>query len=79
MGEDYQDLEGDLEVPEERLLNPELKEGEQELDLTLRQYDEARGRIFQREALDGAVERAAEAVACLLSEGLSVARNRYNR
>ncbi len=36
MGEDYQDLEGDLEVPEERLLNPELKEGEQELDLTLR-------------------------------------------
>jgi len=33
----------------------------------------------EREALEGAVERAAEAVACLLSEGLTVARNRYNR
>jgi len=33
----------------------------------------------EREALAGAVERAAEAVACLLSEGLTVARNRYNR
>jgi len=33
----------------------------------------------EREALEAAVERAAEAVACLLSEGLSVARNRYNR
>ena len=33
----------------------------------------------EREALEGAVERAAEAVACLLSEGLAVAMNRYNR
>jgi PTH1 family peptidyl-tRNA hydrolase len=33
----------------------------------------------EREALEGAVERAAEAVACLLSEGMTVARNRYNR
>ena len=36
-------------------------------------------RSEEREALEGAVERAAEAVACLLSEGLAVARNRYNR
>jgi PTH1 family peptidyl-tRNA hydrolase len=33
----------------------------------------------EREALEGAVERAAEAVVCLLSEGMTVARNRYNR
>jgi PTH1 family peptidyl-tRNA hydrolase len=33
----------------------------------------------EREALEAAVERAAEAVACLLSEGLSAAMNRYNR
>ena len=33
----------------------------------------------QREALDGAVERAAEAVACLLSEGLRAAMNLCNR
>lgn len=33
----------------------------------------------EREALEGAVERAAEAVACLLSEGLRTAMNRYNR
>ena len=33
----------------------------------------------EREALAGAVERAAEAVACLLSEGVTAARNRYNR
>ena len=33
----------------------------------------------EREALEGAVERAAEAVACLLSEGMTAARNRYNR
>ena len=36
-------------------------------------------RAEEREALEAAVERAAEAVACLLSEGLTVARNRYNR
>ena len=33
----------------------------------------------EREALEAAVERAAEAVACLLSEGMTAARNRYNR
>jgi PTH1 family peptidyl-tRNA hydrolase len=33
----------------------------------------------EREALDGAVERAAEAVACLLTEGMTKARDRYNR
>ena len=33
----------------------------------------------EREALEGAVERAAEAVACLLSDGMTAARNRYNR
>ena len=33
----------------------------------------------EREALEGAADRAAEAVACLLSEGMTVARNRYNR
>jgi len=33
----------------------------------------------EREALEAAVERAAEAVACLLSEGMTVAMNRYNR
>ena len=33
----------------------------------------------EREALEEAVERAAEAVACLLSEGMTLARNRYNR
>jgi len=33
----------------------------------------------EREALEGAVEQAAEAVACLLSEGLRAAMNRYNR
>ena len=36
-------------------------------------------RAEEREALEGAVERAAEAVACLLSEGLATAMNRYNR
>jgi PTH1 family peptidyl-tRNA hydrolase len=36
-------------------------------------------RSEEREALEGAVERAAEAVACLLSEGMTAARNRYNR
>ena len=33
----------------------------------------------EREALEAAVEQAAEAVACLLSEGLAAAMNRYNR
>jgi len=33
----------------------------------------------EREVLEEAVERAAEAVACLLSEGMTAARNRYNR
>jgi PTH1 family peptidyl-tRNA hydrolase len=33
----------------------------------------------EREALDGAVERAAEAVVCLLSEGLRAAMNLCNR
>ena len=33
----------------------------------------------EREALEEAVERAAEAVACLLSEGMTAARNRHNR
>jgi len=33
----------------------------------------------EREALEGAVERAAEAVACLLTDGLAAAMNRYNR
>ncbi len=33
----------------------------------------------EREALEEAVERAAEAVACVLREGLAVAMNRYNR
>ncbi|MGQ9571802.1 MAG: aminoacyl-tRNA hydrolase [Dehalococcoidia bacterium] len=32
----------------------------------------------EREALEAAVERAAEAVACVLREGLDVAMNRYN-
>jgi PTH1 family peptidyl-tRNA hydrolase len=36
-------------------------------------------RLEEREALEAAVERAAEAVACLLSDGMTVARNRYNR
>jgi len=36
MEEDYSDLEGDLESGEERLLDPERREEEQELDLTLR-------------------------------------------
>jgi Holliday junction DNA helicase RuvB len=34
--DDFHDLEGDLEVPEERLLDPERKEDEQEFDITLR-------------------------------------------
>jgi PTH1 family peptidyl-tRNA hydrolase len=33
----------------------------------------------EREALEAAAERAAEAVVCLLSEGMAAARNRYNR
>jgi PTH1 family peptidyl-tRNA hydrolase len=33
----------------------------------------------EREALVGAVERAAEAVACLLTDGMTKARDRYNR
>lgn len=33
----------------------------------------------EREALEGAVERAADAVACLLTDGLAAAMNRYNR
>lgn len=33
----------------------------------------------EREALEAAVERAAEAVACLLTEGMTAARDRYNR
>ena len=33
----------------------------------------------EREALEGAVGQAAEAVACLLTEGLAAAMNRYNR
>ncbi len=33
----------------------------------------------EREALEGAVEQAAEAVECLVSEGLAAAMNRYNR
>jgi PTH1 family peptidyl-tRNA hydrolase len=33
----------------------------------------------EREALEEAAERAAEAVACLLTDGLAVAMNRYNR
>lgn len=36
MPDHYDDLDDDLEAAEERLLNPERKEGEQELDLTLR-------------------------------------------
>jgi len=32
----------------------------------------------EQEALEAAVERAAEAVACILHEGLAVAMNRYN-
>jgi PTH1 family peptidyl-tRNA hydrolase len=36
-------------------------------------------RAEEREALEGAVERAAEAVACLLTEGMTVARDKYNR
>jgi Holliday junction DNA helicase RuvB len=36
MSEHHDDLDGDLEAPEERLLNPERKDDEQEFDLTLR-------------------------------------------